>query len=246
MGIALTINQRLASTRKTRILSFAWWFDLGEDIHSKRYVPNYYPPESAHKKSQNRPAFERRAPVSIPGMSWHLVGFKSLVSTNNYQNQTDIKSEESINYGVDIAMLTRMIENVKVCFFILWNEQIKNIWRSAAQSGRWIIEAKTWEWWQMRNGLKLDEWLTNCRSERDVEHTRLQKSSQKKPLKMEIAKKLCYGAGLQPVCGQDRFYGWPIFDAGHQLKLTQFNDYFKCRELNWIFDRFIWKAWFQR
>ena len=70
--------------------------------------------EGAHKKSQKRPAFERRAPVSRPSLGRHMVGFTSLVSANNYQNQTDNESEESINYGVDIAMLTRMIENGEI------------------------------------------------------------------------------------------------------------------------------------
>ena len=70
--------------------------------------------EGAHKKSQKRPAFERRAPVSRPSLGRHMVDFTSLVSANNYQNQTDNESEESINYGVDIAMLTRMIENGEI------------------------------------------------------------------------------------------------------------------------------------
>jgi hypothetical protein len=70
--------------------------------------------EGPHKKSQKRPAFERRAPVSIPGMGRHIAGFKSLVSATHYQNQDDDESEESKNYGVDIAMLTRMIENGEI------------------------------------------------------------------------------------------------------------------------------------
>ncbi|WPX45649.1 ISL3 family transposase [Undibacterium sp. CCC3.4] len=70
--------------------------------------------EGAHKKSQKRPAFERRAPVSRPSLGRHMVGFTSLVSANNDQNLTDNESEESINYGVDIAMLTRMIEDGEI------------------------------------------------------------------------------------------------------------------------------------
>ena len=70
--------------------------------------------EGAHKKSQKRPAFERRAPASRPSLGRHMVGFTSLVSVNNYQNKTDNQPEESINYGVDIAMLTRMIENEEI------------------------------------------------------------------------------------------------------------------------------------
>ena len=70
--------------------------------------------EGTHKKSQKRPAFERRAPPSIPSLGRHMVGFKSLVSTNYYQNQAEDESEEPKNYGVDIAMLTRMIENGEI------------------------------------------------------------------------------------------------------------------------------------
>ena len=70
--------------------------------------------EGAHKKSQKRPAFEHRAPASRPSLGRHMVGFTSLVSVNNYQNKTDNQTEESINYGVDIAMLTRMIENGEI------------------------------------------------------------------------------------------------------------------------------------
>jgi len=70
--------------------------------------------EGTHKKSQKRPAFERRAPASIPSLGRHMVGFKSLVSTNYYQNQAGDESEEPKNYGVDIAMLTRMIENGEI------------------------------------------------------------------------------------------------------------------------------------
>ena len=55
--------------------------------------------EGTHKKSQKRPAFERRAPPSIPSLGRHMVGFKSLVSTNYYQNQAEDESEEPKNYG---------------------------------------------------------------------------------------------------------------------------------------------------
>ncbi|MET3109608.1 transposase, partial [Oxalobacteraceae bacterium GrIS 1.18] len=70
--------------------------------------------EGAHKKSQKRPAFERRTPVSRPSLSRKMVGFTSLVSTNNYQDLIDSDSEESKNYGADIAILTRMIENGEI------------------------------------------------------------------------------------------------------------------------------------
>ena len=70
--------------------------------------------EGPHKRSQKQPAFERRTPVSLPTLGRHMVGFTSMVSANSYQDLIDGDSEESKNYDVGIAMLTRMIENGEV------------------------------------------------------------------------------------------------------------------------------------
>ncbi len=44
----------------------------------------------------------------------HMVGFTSLVSTNNDQDLIGVDSEESKNYGADIGILTRMIEDGEI------------------------------------------------------------------------------------------------------------------------------------
>ncbi len=66
--------------------------------------------EGAYKINQMRPAFEQRTPVFRPGLGRNMVGFTSLVGTSCYQDLIGDDSEESKNYGADIAILTRMIE----------------------------------------------------------------------------------------------------------------------------------------